>query len=92
MKIEVLVTLKGNVGELYQKGDIFESPNIPDTLMMEIGAGIGTIRVIEEPVPVPPLEVLVEEDVLEELIEEPVLKPVVEPLPIPKVKSRLRKK
>jgi hypothetical protein len=62
MKIEVLTTLKGNIGEMFHKGDIFESPNIPDTLIMELGEGRGLVREIESaPVDVPaPVSIPVE--------------------------------
>jgi hypothetical protein len=60
MKIEVLATIKGNVGEMFYKGDVFESPNIPTTLMMELGEKRGLLRVVEEeivqPAPEKPVE------------------------------------
>jgi hypothetical protein len=48
MKIEVLTTLKGNIGEMFEKGSIFESPHIPQTIMEELGANRGLVRVLEE--------------------------------------------
>ena len=48
MKIEVLTTLKGNVGEMYYKGDIFISPDIPNTVMEELSSNRGNVRVIPE--------------------------------------------
>jgi hypothetical protein len=48
MKIEVLVTLKGNIGEMFYKGDLFASPNIPQTIMEELGSNRGLVRVVED--------------------------------------------
>jgi hypothetical protein len=48
MKIEVLVTLKGNIGEMFYKGDLFTSPNIPQTIMEELGSNRGLVRVVED--------------------------------------------
>jgi hypothetical protein len=48
MKIEVLVTLKGNIGEMFYKGDLFTSPNIPQTILEELGSNRGLVRVLEE--------------------------------------------
>jgi hypothetical protein len=89
MKIEVLVTLKGNVGELYYKGDVFESPNIPDTLLVEVNAGVNTVRVIEDT----PVSDLAPASPLETPVEEVYSVPEAEqPPPVSKVVSRLRKK
>lgn len=62
MKVELLVYLKG-YGSVYYEAGVYESPNIPQTLLEELGAGTDTVRVIE-PDPPPPIEeqlVLVEE-------------------------------
>jgi hypothetical protein len=48
MKIEVLVTLKGNIGEMFYKGDLFASPNIPQTILEELGSNRGLVRVVED--------------------------------------------
>jgi hypothetical protein len=65
MKIEVLTTLKGNIGEMFYKGDLFTSPNIPQTIMEELGSNRGLVRVVDdlvyeeipvEALPIPPLK------------------------------------
>jgi hypothetical protein len=63
MKIEVMTTLKGNVGEMFYKGDVFISPDIPQTLMEELSANRGHVRVVPEAeAPIKDLpEVVVEE-------------------------------
>ena len=61
MKIEVLVTLKGNIGEMFYKGDLFTSPNIPQTIMEELALNRGLVRVLEEDcIPVAAEEIPVE--------------------------------
>lgn len=63
MKIEVLVTLKGNIGEMFYKGDIFISPDIPQTLMEEFSANRGYVREIPEaeaPIELLPLDEVIE--------------------------------
>jgi hypothetical protein len=59
MKIEVLTTIKGHVGEMFFKGDVFEDPNIPRTLMEELGENRGLVRVIDE-ADIAPIEIPVE--------------------------------
>lgn len=91
MKIEVLTTLKGNIGEMFYKGDVFVSPNIPNTLMMELSSNRGNVRVIPEAeapietIPEPEPEEIVEE-LVEEVVEEvPLEKLIVEPKKIVKL-------
>ena len=49
MKIEVLTTLKGGIGELFAKGTVFVSPDIPQSVLEELAEGKDkTIRVLEE--------------------------------------------
>jgi hypothetical protein len=48
MKIEVLATLKGSIGEMFYKGDVFISPNIPQTIMEELSDSRGLVRIVEE--------------------------------------------
>lgn len=58
MKIEVLTTLKGGIGEMYYKGDTFTSPHIPQTILEELAEGKGkTVRVLEED-QIAPIEVV----------------------------------
>jgi hypothetical protein len=71
MKIEVLVTLKGNVGEMYYKGDVFISPDIPKTIMEEFSANRGYVREIPEPEAPIELLPLVEEATLEKVTVKP---------------------
>jgi hypothetical protein len=46
-KVRVNCTLSGNKGEFFQKGQIFESPNIPEILLNEIKVKAGTVEVLE---------------------------------------------
>ena len=72
MKIEVLVTLKGNIGEMFYKGDTFVSPDIPETLMEEFAANRGYVREIPEPeAPIELLPDVVEEVTLEKVTVKP---------------------
>jgi hypothetical protein len=74
MKIEVLVTLKGNVGEMFYKGDTFISPDIPETLMEEFAANRGYVREIPEAEA--PIELLPSVEIVEEVtLEKETVKP-----------------
>jgi|WetSurMetagenome_2_1015567.scaffolds.fasta_scaffold1152901_2 hypothetical protein len=66
MKIEVLVTLKGNIGEMFYNGDVFVSPDIPETLMEELAANRGYVREIPEAEA--PIELLPPVELVEEVI------------------------
>jgi hypothetical protein len=73
MKIEVLVTLKGSIGEMFYKGDVFVSPDIPETLMEEFAANRGYVRLISEAEA--PIELLPETVIEEVTLEKETVKP-----------------
>lgn len=80
MKVEVLTTLKGNVGEMFYKGDVFTSPHIPQTILEELGANRGLVRVLEEDV----------EPIVSATPEIPVVVPEAPTVPPVKERSRSR--